>query len=134
MSELRRAEERVLAAKLRINCSFPRSNDGGEGADEFRRAVRELVAAQERFWEIEAHQGLARPNVRGLSARNVATCQGLSWILNAVELSQPGRRALGVKGILRKAAEQGHRGGNCQGQDWDCGGLLRGFSHLAETM
>jgi hypothetical protein len=53
MSELRRAEERVLAAKLRVNCAFPRSNDRGEGAEEFRRAVRELVAAQERFWEIE---------------------------------------------------------------------------------
>jgi hypothetical protein len=59
MNELRRVEEQVLAAKLRINCAFPRSNDGGEGAEDFRRAVRELVAAQERFWEVESHQ--ARP-------------------------------------------------------------------------
>jgi hypothetical protein len=54
MSELKRAEEQVIAAKRRINCAFPRSNDGGEGEEEFRRAVRDLVDAQERFWEIES--------------------------------------------------------------------------------
>ena len=56
MSDLRRAEEQVLAAKRRTNCAFPRSNDGGEGREEFRRAVHDLIIGRQQLLEVESRQ------------------------------------------------------------------------------